>query len=40
MKIFMDIPSIYQGLKDKAIIIPPPPPQQQQRLQPQQLLVS
>ena len=40
MKIFMDIPSIYQGLKDKAIIILPPP-QQQQRLQPQQqLLVS
>ena len=40
MKIFMDIPSIYQGLKDKAIIILPQQPQLQQLQPQQQLLVS
>ena len=40
MKIFMDIPSIYQGIKDKAIIIPQQQPQLQQLQPQQQLLVS
>ena len=40
MKIYMDIPNIYQGLKDKAIIIPQLQPRLQQLQPQQQLLVS